>query len=457
MRFIPGCCSCVLLFSSVAVCMAQESFTHSIQFKDKDIAESVAALDDEVKSIQMSLGPHDISLIQPVKTKALLLYEAGQHQQATEALADLIYLHRVNHGLYDMAQMKYLEMMINSNMARKNWGAVNDNYRKLEWLQKRNMEEDAAEMLQALDKLIAWHMLATGLKTGTHPGEHFLELERLHEQAVAIVEVNPELGKEALAQRLYKLALVHYYIAIAVQRGAPVGQYLANEIDPIKRGESYETTADRIALKKFRRSRDLVARATELYSQETGIKGATAIARLYLADWDLLFNRQVSAKQGYRETCEKLLQAGYSREFINSFFQQPQVLPRYDFIPGLLADYDANDLPADNEMMEFVGWSKDLPGVKFPETAIHSLAKKNPHSYSLVTFSVMKDGLAEKIKINRDNADRSLSRRITHNAIWSAQFRPRLEDGKVVSVSGLSTRFYMPDFDGNDVAVNTEE
>ena len=457
MKLIPGCCSCLILFSSIVLCSANELSSTPGQLDTSEVNASVAVLDQQVRSIQEKLGPHDISLIQPVREKALLLYEAGQHDDVVGALNDLIYLHRVNHGLYDMAQLQYLEMLISSNLAQKNWKAVNDNYRQLEWLQRRNFRKDSTELLEALDKLIAWHLLATALKTGTHPGEHFLELERLHEQAVIIAEAHPELGKQALAQRLYKLALVHYYIAIAVQRGAPVGQYLAHEIDPIKRGESYDTTADRIALKKFRRSRDLVARATELYIEEKDIKGANAMARLYLADWDLLFNRRVSAKQGYRETCEKLLQAGYSQEFINNFFQQPKVLPSYEFEPDLLANYDSDSEFTKSETMEFVGWSKDLPGVQFPKSAIHAQARKNPDSYSLVTFGVKKDGLAEKIKINRDNADKNLSRRITHNAIWSAQFRPRLEDGKVVAVSGLSTRFYMPQFEGEQADKSEEK
>ena len=450
MRLIPGCCCVILLFTSINNFAANDSAEESATVATDKFSKSLQSLEKQVSSIQKTLGPHDISLLEPVNAKALLLFEAGQHDKAADAFADLIYLHRVNYGLYDIKQLKYLDMLITSNIAQGNWKAVDDNYRQFEWLQKRNFERDPTEILQALDKLIAWHLLATSINTGTHPGEHFLELERLHEQAVAIVETHPELGKQTLASRLYKLALVHYYIAIAVQRGAPVGQYLSQQIDPIKRGESYHTAADRIASKKFRRSRELVVRATQLYSQDEEIKGASAVARLYLADWDLLFNRRTSAKQGYRETCDKLIKAGFSRDVINRFFQQPRVLPRYEFAPALFVNFDPDNIPAESETMEFVGWSKDLPGVKFPDNIIHSRARKNPNSYSLVTFNVKKDGLAEKIKINRDNADKSLSRRITHNAIWSAQFRPRLEDGKVVAVSGLSTRFYMPSFEGNN-------
>ena len=79
-------------------------------------------------------------------------------------------------------------------------------------------------MLEVIDKLIAWHLLGTNLETGPHPGEHFIKLLDLNERALKIVENYPVPDDSELAKRLYKLALIHYYISIAVQRGEPVTQ-----------------------------------------------------------------------------------------------------------------------------------------------------------------------------------------------------------------------------------------
>lgn len=406
-----------------------------------------------ISKLQKSRGPHDVALLDPLLARGRDQFENGLHDDAGKTLNAALYIHRVNLGLYDMGQLPILELLIENNIQRKDWRAVNDSYHRLDWLHRRNDDIDAATRLAALDKLIAWHLLATGLDAGPHPGEHFLTLLDLHQRALKIVEDNPVLGRKKLANRLYRLALVHYYIAIAVQRGAPVGQYLAGEFDPIQKGGSYQTASEKIARKQFRKSRRLVVRMTALYDHEKTVRGADGIARLYLADWDLLFNRRASARRGYAEACAMLLAAGFTREEINAFFEKPQVLPRYEFSPELMLDYVAGaehvSASAGNQetpvtVLDFTGWSRDLPGVKFPRSAILSIVATDREKYSLVSFNLMKDGLAENIRVSNGDPEKSLPRRDTYEAIWSAQFRPPLQDGRLVELSGIQTRFYMP-------------
>jgi hypothetical protein len=282
----------------------------------------------------------------------------------------------------------------------------------------------------------------------------------LHEQALHIVENYPIPDDVELAKRLYKLALVHYYIAIAVLRGAPVGQYLLQKFNPIQTGNSYQTVSEDIAMKRFRISRKLISRIATLYSNSaSATRGSEAIALVYLADWDLLFNRHPNAYRGYKQAYSELIEDGFSSEQVNSFFLQPKLLPKSEFTPDLMIQYtsknlhadranaDVNDLSTAGNEIDFVGWSTALPGVKFPAAEINTIVSPNTERYSLVSFSVLKDGLTDDIRISRDNPETSLPRHATHNAIWSAQFRPRLLNGEPMEVSGMSTRFYLPSID----------
>lgn len=410
-----------------------------------------------ISQVEISAGPYSKELITPLLSLGILQNENNLYSNADDSFKRALQIHRINNGLHDLKQVPVLELIISNSISQQNWKATHNNYQLYHWLHRRNYEKTNPKMLAVVDKLIAWHLLGTNLETGLHPGEHFMQLLELNGLALQIVENYPIQDDLELAKRLYKLALIHYYIAIAVQRGAPTGIYLAQKFSPIMKGDSYKTNSEKIARKRFRISRKLVSRIVALYENNTSVlPGSTAIALVYLADWDLLFNRHTSANRGYHLAYGKLLDSGFSREIINSFFLQPKILPKSEFSPDLLVQYASNSLHTDNvdsnassttadgAAMDFIGWSTALPGVKYPTAEINTIVSPSTERYSLVSFDVLKDGLAENIRISRDNPENSLPRHATYNAIWSAQFRPRLLDGIAVEASDMSTRFYMP-------------
>ena len=415
---------------------------------------SLESYQQRIHKIQKSVGPYSEELIQPTLQMGLILQENNQYPDANEKLESALYLHRVNYGLEDIQQSAIVDLLISNNINQQDWKSADKNFHKLHWLHRRNLSGDDPELLTVLDRLIGWHLLATNLKTGQHPGKHFMKLLELNQRALEIVDSYPLQDRLELSRRLYKLALVHYYIAIAVQRGDPVGRYLLEEFDPIQLSDSYESTSEKAALKMFRRSRQLIVRIVSLYQ---GVKPASkdsrAIAQLYLADWDLLFNRHANANRGYQNAYDILIEQGYSSTLINSFFEKPVILPKSEFVPDLLVkhaiQFKKSKTP-ETSKMEFVGWSKSLPGVKYPAAEIASIVAASKEHFADVTFDILKDGLAKNIVISRHKRDKSLPRRTTYEAIWSAQFRPRLLEGRAVAVSGVSTRFYMPSVEKNN-------
>ncbi len=423
-------------------------FFFSLSISTLSAEASLEEYQQRISRIQKSVGPYSEELIQPTLQMGLILHENNQYLDARETLESALYLHRVNYGLQDIQQSPIVDLLISNNLSRQDWKSADDNFHKLHWLHRRNFDSQDPELLAVLDRLIAWHLVATNLKTGQHPGKHFMKLLELNQRTLEIVESYPEQDQLELARRLYKLALVHYYIAIAVQRGDSVGRYLLDEFEPIQLSDSYQSSSEKVALKMFRRSRALLVRIVSLYQNgKPATADSRAIAQLYLADWDLLFNRHANANRGYQNSYDVLLEQGYSSALVNSFFEQPVLLPKSEFVPDLMAKHarqiEKNEKP-ENNRMEFVGWSRSLPGVKYPAAEINNIVAASTERFADVSFDILKDGLAKNIVISRHKRKSSLPRRITYEAIWSAQFRPRLLEGKVVAVPGVSTRFYMP-------------
>ena len=79
-------------------------------------------------------------------------------------------------------------MLISNNLRQQDWRTANNNFHKLHWVHRRNYESLDPRMLEILDRLIAWHLLAINLKTGLHPGEHFLKLLELNHRTLEIVD-----------------------------------------------------------------------------------------------------------------------------------------------------------------------------------------------------------------------------------------------------------------------------
>ena len=459
MKVINFYFSCLFLGGIVwsAASLANDLEQSNSEVSRSESSNSINNYQSHISQVEISAGPYSKELITPLLSLGILQNENNLYSNADDSFKSALQIHRINNGLHDLKQLPILELIISNSISQQNWKATHNNYHLYYWLHRRNYEETDPRMLAVLDKLIAWHLLGTNLETGPHPGEHFMKLLDLHELALQIVENYPIQDDLELAKRLYKLALIHYYIAIAVQQGAPVGKYLAQKFDSIQLADSYETTAEKITRRRFRISRKLVSRLATLYENNTSaIAGSAAIALVYLADWDLLFNRHTSANRGYQLAYDKLLDSGFSREIINSFFLQPKILPKYEFSPDLMVQHASNSLHTDNVdsnansttangiTMDFIGWSIALPGVRYPTAEINNIVSPSTERYSLVSFDVLKDGLAKNIRISRDNPESSLPRHATYNAIWSAQFRPRLLDGKAVEVSDMSTRFFMP-------------
>lgn len=453
--------SCVFLFFGGLLfspaCLSNELGKPSVDRTYTETGYSINDYKQNIKRIEIESGPYSRDLEAPLVSLGMLSGENGMYSEAADMFSRALRVHRANNGLYGLKQIPILELVIDNNIKRSDWKATDKNYHLLDWIYRRNYEKTDIRMLAVIDKLSAWHLAAANLDTGNHPGQHFVKLLELNGTAVTIVDNQSDRDSLSLAKRLYKLALVHYYTAIAVQRGEHIGIDLVQEFAPFESRESYDKASEKIVRKSYRESRKLVSRITSLYENDPAATPENrAIAGLYLADWELLFNRRANAKHLYHQVYSGLIENGFSPDRVNSFFLQPRLLPNSDFSPDMVSRFLSHHTEPDNmanttakpdtvDRIEFIGWSTALPGLKFPVTEVKNIVSPNTEHYSLVSFDVLKDGLAGNIRVVEQNPENNSPRSIAYNAIWSAQFRPRLKDGKAVSVSGIKARYYLPD------------
>ena len=355
-----------------------------------------------------------------------------------------MHIKHVNEGLYDIDQIAILEDIIECNAALQNWDEVDDEYQYLLWVFEKAYPEPVPARLKAIDEAIGWHLAAYNLSPETLPAQHLITARDLNESAVEVAERLYGKSSHEVASRLYKLLLTEYFIAVGIQRGGPNGAALTDSLLIMNRNPSYYLTSRKLVSKIYLKGLKLLKRIITIYT-DNGETESQGMAMVYLADWNLLFNKQRAAFRLYREAYDKLTAGDVDITSIDNYFSEPVLLPLKKFSaspdPDIL-EYKpvqftkTSTEPASLEHMKknpFVTWSDSLPGLVFPAHANMNLQQSTKNSSAYASFTVSKKGLAENIRIIDYRPHNLATRKRAYDMLWSMQFRPRLVTGRAVS------------------------
>jgi hypothetical protein len=197
----------------------------------------------------------------------------------------------------------------------------------------------------------------------------------------------------------------------------------------------------------YKAGRRLLRRAIEVARGSPAFgKEAAGLARLYLADWDLMFNHQKWAEAGYGEAFETLAAADIPLERLRQFFGAPALLPEPHFHLALDAMenrvHDLGVVP--DGTTPFVPWAREVPGVQFPPAGSEGFALRPAGRWALARFRVEGNGWVENIRIVDVYPENEGLSEDARKAIWYAQFRPRLENGRVAVTREVQVRYLPP-------------
>lgn len=414
-----------------------------------------------VNKLQTTHGPFDPRLSDPLLGLGHALKNQGAYSEAADIFKRAMYIKRVNNGLYDIGQISILENIIECNMALQNWDEVDDEYHYLLWIFEKAYPKPDPARLEALDEVISWHLAAFNLSTETVPARHLITVRDLNKTAVALAEQLYGESSQELVSRLYKLALAEYYIAVGIQRGGLNGMALTDMQLTMNLSPSYTTAGEEIIDKVYLKGLRILKRIISIYSEASeSEQSAVGMATVYLADWNLLFNKHSSAFRLYQEAYNKLSAGGVTGKTIDDYFSQPVILPIDSFsnIPDAsgLKDYnpiqfaktiskdDVNNI-RDINIKPLISWSDSLPGLIYPAHASQTIKPLSKNSFAYASFDVSKKGLAQKIHILDYQEHNGATRKRAYDMLWSMQFRPRLVRGKAVTSRNYLLRYILPE------------
>ena len=412
-----------------------------------------------VKKLQTDNGPFDPRLSDPLLGLGQALKNGGNYAEAADIFRRAMYIKRVNNGLYDLDQITILENVIECNTALHNWDEVDDEYQYLLWIFEKAYPEPDPARLAALEEVINWHLTAFTLSSETLPAQHLITARDLNKNAVELAEQLYGSSSRETASRLYKLALAEYYIAVGIQHGGPDGLALADSLLIMNRNPSYYSMSLKLVAKIYRKGVRLLRRIIDIYSDAGAAEPwGEAMAMVYLADWNLLFNKQRTAARLYKDAYETFMDSGGNSALIDNYFSKPVLLPLEEFIPKpdtfILPEHiqvqfeKTGDEPGyirNLNKYPLISWSGSLPGLAYPATTTAGVIPFPNNSYAVAGFDVSKKGLAEKIRILDYQSHDVMTRKRAYDMLWSMQFRPRLVKGRPVYSRDYRLRYTLPE------------
>lgn len=398
----------------------------------------VQQVQSRMTQLEEQLGPWAPELAEPSAELGMMLLNGGAHADARKAFRRAMQIERINTGLYTPRQLPFLDLAIESSVAAGDWKQVDDDFRYYEWLNYRIHEQGPA-LIDALDRVIEWHLAAVHLDAEINKGNHLLRLLELGERRLVLTEQYYPRGHARHLEDLYQLAVHLYYINIAAQRAGPVSDKLIENLtSPIDHRRSFFLAQEQLSDDCYKKGRQLLQRALEAARAAPGFTSeAEGTGLVYLADWELMFNHESRAEQMYRQAFDALMAAGVPAEALAHRFGTPALLPE----PELRLGLDAGPPAVDG--IHFIPWAREVPGVQFPKVPDAELPVDPVEHYALARFHVEENGWAENIRIVEVRPEDKALFRAARNAFWYAQFRPRIEDGRLVATQNVEAR-YLP-------------
>ncbi len=412
-------------------------------FPGADKAAAEASIDLYLKNItatEADEGPFAPALLEQYLSLGKAYQQKVQHEEAIEVLEKAEYISRINSGLFAADQFVIIENLIASYLATGEQQKAAEKHHYLLFLNQQNFGEDSLQAVPVLQKLGDWQMasfssninadvpftlsFSSGGSRSRQPTPRELAFSNLYLaqntyfQAIQNLVRNNQLNNPALQE--LELKLIEAVFFAANRQGM-----LSNPdfyMDP-----RLQSTGSRIVRRNlggntvgFINGRNAYMRL-RIYEEHRLLLDPVAVAQaiIGLGDWHLLFNRRTSAIRHYEEADAYLRNHNVSEDVITEMLhpELPQQLPAFTPLPHSRGKYAL----ADDAPLKFSG-------------------------YVDVSFDLTRFGNVRNLDISSTSADfpRTTERRLAR-LLRTTPFRPRLQEGKVVTSDNIKVRYYYAD------------
>ena len=166
-------------------------FPSEVFAQNRDAATATDLLQHSLDSVSVATGisAYDQSLVTPTFERARSFQEIGSHAEAVKLYKEAIHILRINHGLYDDAQIDLIHAMIESEISLQNWEQVDKHYAYLEHLYRKLYDISDPRLEIGLQKVVTWHVNALNFNIDGKRIEHLQQANDLFKLRLEIAQL----------------------------------------------------------------------------------------------------------------------------------------------------------------------------------------------------------------------------------------------------------------------------
>lgn len=427
------------------------------QASSSDDAQYELELSRELlRGLEGSVGNMNQSLVEPIEQIADRLMALAEFDEAHSMLDRALQITRVNQGLYTQAQIPFLYKKIENYANQGNWVKARQQMEHLLWLYQSKPMRLTGDLVEELLRFAGFHLRAIVEDAPGLQSYHFRQATQIKWMALGLAERVWGEADPRMVPVLYSQITQFHLQKVAVEQGGSTA-YALREILP-----GSGIVRERVAVRNsyYFTGLALLNRLQKVYAnaESPNLEGL-AMSSLYLADWQILYNRPEEALGSYRLSYQRMLEAGIEPDMINELFQQPLVLPEPEFHPTVsqalqvrASRREGNESGGESNAppyLSFSEWSQSFPNARNP---IFPPAEGGNSNFALFSYnltgsnevsrwirgryisnvSVVNEAELLQQVITPAFAEESLLEKLS-----LLRFRPKLIDGEVQEASGL--------------------
>ena len=323
--------------------------------------------------------------------RAEQLLELGQQQLfeqdfagAEKTFLEALQIAKVNYGLSAPQQRNALGYVIEAQLAQEKWDQAGSQLSYFEWLNDQIYSHDFYNYLLGTEQLSDVLLRASANAGNSNSTRYLLAAKNLNWRAVSGIEATLGENHVELTPWLYNIVLAHYYQISLLKRPSMFSDVVIAAGEDEWRGR---TLAKGESLRiSYRIGKDLLQRIVDIYEAAADSPPeSSALARIYQADWDLLFGLEPAALALYQQAYETLLDQGVAPERANTLFQRPMVLPA----PTLAISLSALELQLREGPIRFDAWTPNYPATALPKSQLAMISEGGEQFKATLSFDLM--------------------------------------------------------------------
>ena len=356
----------------------------------EQLQQSLALLND----LEDAYGQSDLKLAEPLDQVADQYMALGLYVDAHRSLDRAMQIVRRNEGLYTRAQLPYLQKKIENLVNWGNWDSARTQLQHLFWLYRTKSRRVDQQLVDDLMLLSNTHLRGITEDLGDRQSYHLRRAMSSNWMALAVGEATWGKTDERITPLLYSLIKQYHLHAAAINWAGRTGYELrqaAPGADWVRQRSEMQSYYYYTGVRLLNQIESIYATAEPIDYE------GLAMAKLYVADWQVLFSRDAEALESYQIAYQALELARVDAALIKDYFSQPSLLPEPRFYASLQAALSArqSDLQlAERDVLDdasnllfFTEWDTAFPYVRRPsELSMGQLTNSN---FALFSFSLV--------------------------------------------------------------------